>query len=143
MKKVRALAGVAAMVPAAAAALLAPTAAHATTANGAAHNGTIKSGKAVSQGSHLRALSNSPVPAFAYRTNVYKVPNQGIPIWSPGNQVIGFLFNNGQVVVTCWYYGNTRDGYWDHITYPQTGHIDDYYVNLGDRTPPAAGIPFC
>jgi hypothetical protein len=60
---------------------------------------------------------------------------------------------NDKVKVTCFYYGNPPapwkgDGYQDHVTWenianPITGHIPDYYVNLGNQTPIQAGIPQC
>lgn len=59
-----------------------------------------------------------------------------------------YLNCNEGVKVTCWYYGNTSDGYWDHVTWTSnhgyvTGHVDDGYVNLGNNTPPEVGLAYC
>lgn len=52
------------------------------------------------------------------------------------------------VEVTCWYYGNTSDGYWDHVTWinpggDAIGHVDDGAVNFNGLTPPQVGLPQC
>jgi hypothetical protein len=59
-----------------------------------------------------------------------------------------YLNSNEGIKVTCWYYGNTSDGYWDHVTWTSnhgsvTGHVDDGYVNFGGNTPPNVGLHSC
>jgi hypothetical protein len=159
MKKVRALAGVAAMVPAAAA-VMAPVAAHAATANGSADNGTARSGKTVSFGRQ----ANTVTPAFdATRLSPINpgptwasITRGPAPLWTPSNRVHTRL-NNGSgnsVFITCYYSGNTgfgSDPFWDHITmynknhstFAFTGHVADHYANLLGHFPASFGIPHC
>lgn len=58
------------------------------------------------------------------------------------------LNSNESVKITCWYYGNTGDGYWDHVTWTAqngnvTGHVDDDYVDLNHQPPPAVHLREC
>jgi hypothetical protein len=70
------------------------------------------------------------------------------PLWLPNNTRYGTLHYLNTVEVTCWYYGNTSDGYWDHVVWESpfgyvTGHVDDGAVDFNGQTPPQVGLPKC
>jgi hypothetical protein len=148
MKKVRTLAGLAVMAPAAAA--LAPATGHAATVSAADH-GT--SGKTVSLSGARTEFSG---PSFY---PIYKVSNHLAPLWTPSNHVGRYMNSTVSVWVSCYYSGNTgfaSDKYWDHVTEEvaqvpggapvysfSIGHVADHFVNLGGRFPAAAKIPKC
>jgi hypothetical protein len=69
-------------------------------------------------------------------------------LWLPNNTAYGPLYSGQEVEITCWYYGNSTDGYWDHVVWETgygyvTGHVDDEWVSLNNHTPNQVGIPEC
>lgn len=69
-------------------------------------------------------------------------------LFAPNGQWLANLQGGDGVTVTCWFLGQTYDGYFDHVisttrTGPVSGHVDDDNVDFGGGTPPDLGIPEC
>jgi hypothetical protein len=69
-------------------------------------------------------------------------------LWLPNGRAYGTLLSGEEVQVTCWYRGNTADGYWDHVVWENdfgyvAGHVDDDAVNFNGHTPNQVGLPQC
>jgi hypothetical protein len=61
-------------------------------------------------------------------------------LWRPNNTSAGTLRQGDEVEVTCWYRGNTADGFWDHVVWDSRfglviGHVDDDAVGFNGHTP--------
>lgn len=93
-------------------------------------------------GTASAAVQPSYAHTFTTKAGAYFWPHDGSPRQYLGAGV--------QIEVTCWYIGTPvhgGDAYQDHIDRlrgkPVSGHVVDYYVNLGGHTPPQVGIPEC
>ena len=78
---------------------------------------------------------------------------EGIPLFS-GSTLRACLPMNSLVEISCWFHGMPAAGgdrYQDHVVTVDeagtmlsiTGHVPDFFVDLGGRTPPAVLIPQC
>jgi len=159
MKKVRYLAGLAGLAPAAAG-VMTGTAAHASLAAGSPGHDTsaaVKAAKTVSL-HHLTATAVSADPVFSCfnpKSGYYGHCNAPI-IHGPAELVSGLgasvltLHNGNRVEVTCWYRDN-RGLIQDHVVrehvgskyYYIIGHVSDYNVNFSGLYPYSLPLRHC
>ena len=69
-------------------------------------------------------------------------------LWLADNTAYGYMPKGTEVEVTCWYYGNSGDGYWDHSPWDSwfgnvTGHVNDNAIDFGGQTPNQVGLSQC
>lgn len=150
MKKVRYIAGLAGIVPAAAG-LMIPAAAHATTTPSET---AARDASATAKSVNLRHIAAPDVdlrdvPVSILGTSVYFNSRYG------SKYLMNVSGHVDKVKVSCYYSGTgLPDPYWDHVIYEESlsgvqgpftlvGHVADSYVNFGGRNPKAVDIPHC
>jgi len=169
MKKVRYVAGLAGLAPAAAG-VMTGTAAHAAPAGdspGRTAPAVAKSAKTVSL-SHLRALDarvDRVYSCFDFKSGHYGWCNAPVTGRNASHRALFYLsippfaysvYNGDRMKVTCYYTGASHygDSYYDHIVREdslsgvegpdyRTGHMYDYFINFSNQTPKAVGLRHC
>jgi len=164
MKKVRYLAGLAGLAPAAAG-VMTGTAAHAAEAGGSpGHDTSARPTAAKSVSLHhltTRGASAgstvyscfSPKSGYYDHCNapiIHAPPPNGVPLYSAIDLVLMTLYNGNRVKVTCWY-KSSRGAVQDHVVrehvgntfYYKVGHVSDYNVDFSGLYPKSVPLRHC
>jgi hypothetical protein len=156
MKKVRYIAGLAGLAPAAAAAMTG-TVAHAASAGDSPGHHVSTRAKTVSL-RHLPARAVSPdlvYHCYGSHSGFFDHCNAPIigstAVFSAGGNMLLPLHSGDRVEVTCWYRSSAHNRIQDHVIrehifstyYHSPGHVSDRYVNFSKTNPSGVGLAHC